>query len=176
MRRFIRIVTLAVGALCKVGNLESQDSRPEQIHGNLRWRFLGPGFYGGKSSEIVAALPGAQDAWVPGTRLLLALATGGVWRTMDGGSTWQSVFDNQPTLAVSTLALSKADPGLVWAGTGDLHAAGIVNAATRGSGVYRSDDFGTTWTPVGFDSSFMIGRIAAHPTDAGTAYVGWAAI
>ncbi|HSB61600.1 MAG TPA: glycosyl hydrolase, partial [Vicinamibacteria bacterium] len=127
----------------------------------LKARSIGPAVMGGRVSEI------ALDPKDPFT-FYVALGTGGVMKTSDNGVTWEAVFAREAVAAVGAVAVSPADPKVVWVGTGE---ANDRNSSSWGDGVYRSADGGATWKHVGLRASRAIARIVVHPTDADTAWV-----
>ena len=131
----------------------------EDRFGALRWRHIGPV---GNRVSAVAGVPGEANTYFFGA------ASGGVFRSRDGGFHWDPVFDDQPVLSIGALAISAADPQVVWAGTGEAH---IRSNVSLGNGVYRSVDGGDSWTHLGLTASGRISRIATHPTDPDTAWV-----
>jgi photosystem II stability/assembly factor-like uncharacterized protein len=127
----------------------------------LKARSIGPAIMGGRVSDV------ALDPRDPFT-FYVALGTGGVMKTTNNGGTFQGIFESQPVAAVGAVAVSPADPNVVWVGTGE---ANDRNSVSWGDGVYRSTDGGSTWTNVGLRDSRFIARIVAHPTDPRTAWV-----
>ena len=125
----------------------------------LRWRHIGPV---GNRVSAVHGVPGDPNTYYFGA------ASGGVFRSDDGGVHWTPVFDDQPVLSVGAIAVSRADPNVVWVGTGEAH---IRSNVSLGNGVYRSTDRGDTWTHTGLEPSGRISRIATHPDDPDTAWV-----
>jgi len=109
-------------------------------------------------------------AGVPGDRTtyFLGAASGGVWKTTDGGQTFKPTFDDQPVQAIGALAVAPSDPDVVWAGTGEAWA--IRDADVWGDGIYKSVDGGESWTHMGLDQTGRIGRIVIHPSDPNTVY------
>jgi len=105
----------------------------------------------------VAGIPGDQKTYYAGA------ASGGVWKTTDGGQTFEPVFDDQPAQAIGALAVAQSNPSIVWAGTGEAWA--IRDADVMGDGVYKSADAGKTWTNMGLRETGRIGRILIHPTN-----------
>ncbi len=95
-------------------------------------------------------------------------ATGGVWRTRNGGTTFEPIFDDQGTGSIGALALSPSRPDVVWVGTGEANAR---NSASYGDGVYRSDDGGDTWRHMGLRETRHIGRVVVHPNNPDLVYV-----
>lgn len=101
----------------------------------LAWTWLGPGNIGGRIRSIVISPINTNAMWV-------GSVSGGIWKTTDGGATWQVVDDFMANLAVSTLVMNPVTPSIMYAGTGE----GFYNAdGIRGAGVFKSSDGGTTW-------------------------------
>ncbi|HEX7118876.1 MAG TPA: hypothetical protein VF212_08820 [Longimicrobiales bacterium] len=126
------------------------------------FRLIGPANMSGRVTAIaVPDEPGRKTVYV-------GFATGGVWKTTNRGTTWRPVFDDAGTASVGDLAVSPADPDVVWVGTGERNS---LRSQGWGDGVYRSEDGGRTWEHVGLESTRAIGRIALHPTDPDIAYV-----
>ncbi|HEY3400499.1 MAG TPA: hypothetical protein VGK03_07685 [Geothrix sp.] len=127
----------------------------------LKARSIGPAVMGGRISDV------AVDPEDPFT-FYVGLAHGGVMKTTDSGGSFKPVFDRQDVASIGALAVSPADPKVLWAGTGE---ANDRNSSGWGKGVFRSVDGGDTWTAAGLAASRCIARIASHPTDAAVAYV-----
>lgn len=137
------------------------DTLGVQLAQGYKARAIGPAVMGGRVSDI-AIDPSSPYTWYA------ALATGGVLKTTDNGGSFQHVFDGQPVASTGAVAVSPADPKVVWVGSGE---ANDRNSSAWGDGVYRSTDGGATWSNVGLRNSRTIARIAVHPTDANVAYV-----
>ena len=127
----------------------------------FKFQYLGPPS-GGRVSAA-AGIPGDSLTYY------LGAASGGVWKTTDGGRTWAPIFDDQPVQAIGTLAVARSNPNVVWAGTGEAWA--IRDSDMMGDGVYKSEDAGKTWTNVGLRETGRIGRIVIHPTDPNIVFV-----
>jgi photosystem II stability/assembly factor-like uncharacterized protein len=97
-----------------------------------------------------------------------AAASGGVWKTTDGGDTFTPVFDDQPALSIGAVAVCQAKPDVVYVGTGEANPR---NSVDPGRGVFRSVDGGKTWAPCGLADTHHIGRIVVHPANPDIAYV-----
>jgi photosystem II stability/assembly factor-like uncharacterized protein len=144
-------LTVSLSPLAAQGRGPGQNRPPEPP----RFRFMGPAV-GGR----IAAIAG-----VPGDSLTLYLgnASGGVFKSIDGGQTSVPVFDAQPVQAIGALAVSAANPQIVWAGTGEAWA--IRDSDVMGDGIYKSTDAGVTWTNMGLRETGRIGRILIHPSN-----------
>src|SRR5262249_39979463 len=107
-------------------------------------------------------------AGVPGDPLVYyaATASGGVWKSADGGLTWKPVFDDQPVSSVGSIAVAPSDPNIIYAGTGEAHIRGNVAA---GNGIYKSLDAGKTWKHV-WKQEGQIGTLIVHPANPDNAF------
>ncbi|HZP47428.1 MAG TPA: hypothetical protein VFB07_02755 [Vicinamibacterales bacterium] len=121
----------------------------------LAFRFVGPAV--GNRIASVAGVPGDPFTYYAGA------ASGGVWKTTDGGIRWNPVSDAMPVAAIGALAVAPSDASIVWAGTGEAWA--IRDSDVIGDGIYRSLDAGRTWTHAGLDETGRIGRIIVNPTN-----------
>ena len=101
--------------------------------------------------------------------IYVGTATGGVWKSVDGGTTWKPIFDNQPASSIGAVAIYQANPSIVWVGTGE---SNIRNSAGVGRGVYKSLDGGKTWIDLGLKKTETISKILLDPTNPDVAYVG----
>ena len=132
---------------------------PDQ--GGFAFRWAGPAV-GNRISAIVG-VAGDVNTWYAGA------ASGGVWKSVDGGNNWTPIFDAQDVQAIGTLAVAPSDPDTVWAGTGEAWA--IRDSDVTGDGVYKSIDGGKTWTNMGLKETGRIGRIVVHPSNPDVVYV-----
>ncbi len=133
----------------------------EVLFKNLKTRAIGPAIMGGRVSEI------AIDPRNPGL-FYVGLATGGLFKTGDNGTTWDALFDKESCLSIGAVAIAPSDSDVLWVGTGE---ANDRNSSGWGNGVYRSTDGGGTWQNVGLKDSRTIARIVVHPKNPETAYV-----
>ncbi len=127
----------------------------------LTWRFFGPAV--GNRVASIAGIPGDPTTYYAGA------ASGGVWKTTDGGDRWTPIFDSQPVQAIGALAVSLADTSVVWAGTGEAWA--VRDSDVMGDGIYKSTDAGKSWTHMGLTETGRIARILTHPANPDVAYV-----
>jgi len=132
---------------------------PER-EGEFRFRFVGPRI--GNRIAAVAGVPGDPSVYYAGA------ASGGVWKSSDGGNRWQPVFDRQNVAAIGALAVAPSEPATVWAGTGEAWV--IRDSDVMGNGIYKSTDAGRTWTYEGLPESGRIGRIIVHPANPAIVY------
>src|SRR4029077_20583031 len=138
------------------GMVSARAQQPESAEeGQLRFRFVGPKV--GNRIAAVAGVPGDSSTYYAGA------ASGGVWKSTDGGNRWAPMFDKEPVAAIGALAVGASDPSTVWAGTGE--AWMIRDTDVMGNGIYKSTDAGKTWTNMGLPESGRIGRILIHPTN-----------
>jgi photosystem II stability/assembly factor-like uncharacterized protein len=127
----------------------------------LRMRLIGPAFTSGR---IVGIAVDPKDK----NRYYVAAASGGVWKTINNGTTWTPVFDGEGSYSIGVVVLDPKNPLTVWVGTGENNSQ---RSVSYGNGVYRSDDGGRSWKNVGLKTSEHIGRIAIDPRDSNTVYV-----
>ncbi len=127
----------------------------------LAVRSIGPALTSGRVSDI--AVDPTDHA-----RYFVAAASGGVWRTENGGTTWTPVFDDQGSYSIGCVTLDPANPDVVWVGTGENNSQRSVGF---GDGVYRSRDGGEHWEHLGLKSSEHIARIVVDPRDSDVVYV-----
>jgi sortilin (neurotensin receptor 3)/BNR-Asp box repeat protein len=132
-----------------------------QLTNDLAWRNIGPAITGGRIDDI------AVDEAHPDT-IYIGAATGGVWKTVNGGTTWTPIFDDFGTTSIGAVAVSRSNPNIVWVGTGE---ANNRQSSSWGNGVYRSTDGGATWQSAGLADTKHIGRIVIHPTNPDIVYV-----
>src|SRR5712692_3542274 len=132
----------------------------DSVFRQLRYRYIGPV---GNRVAAVAGVPGDPQVYYAGA------ASGGIWKTTDGGIHWEAIFDSMPAQSIGALAVAPSDPNVVWAGTGE---SWIRSHISIGNGVYKSTDAGKTWTHVGLDNTGRIARVVIHPTNPDIIYVG----
>jgi len=127
----------------------------------MKARSIGPAAMSGRVVAVAAVESDPEVIYVGG-------ATSGVWKSTDGGLTFEPIFDDQPVASIGAIAIFRGNPDVVWVGTGEGNPR---NSASVGNGVYRSLDAGRTWHHLGLDKTERIRRIVLHPTDPDVAYV-----
>ncbi len=130
---------------------------------DLRWQFLGPTNVSGRVTDIAVVPPKGQSY-----TMYVGTASGGLWKTVNEGTTWDPVFESGPSTSVGDVAVSPSHPQTVWLGTGE---ANIYRSSQSGAGVYKSMDAGKTWEPMGLAGTNTISRIVVHPADPEVVYV-----
>jgi len=127
---------------------------------NLKFRFIGPD--GNRAIAVVG---------VPGDPMIsyIGAASGGLWKTTDGGLNWDPIFDDQDVSSIGAVAITPSNPDIVWVGTGETFI--IRPAHAMGDGVYKSEDAGKTWQHMGLEKTGRIGRVIIDPTDPNIVYV-----
>jgi photosystem II stability/assembly factor-like uncharacterized protein len=131
------------------------------------WRPIGPAVTSGRVVDLAVA-DGPNEKGQMGTLLYAAAASGGVWKSVNAGTTWEPVFDKQTTASIGDIALAPSNSQIVWVGTGE---ANNQRSSSWGDGVYKSENGGRTWTNMGLKTSQHIGRIVVHPTNPNIVYV-----
>ena len=133
----------------------------DALFAGMKARAIGPAAIGGRISAIDAVNDDPN-------RIVIGVATGGVWMSGNGGLTWEPVFDDQPVASIGAVAINQSNPDIVWVGTGEGNTR---NSTSIGGGIFKSVDGGKTWSLKGLANSERINRIALHPTDPDVAYV-----
>lgn len=133
-----------------------------QLLSGLKARRIGPANMSGRI--------GAVDAVVSNPNIIyVGAATGGLWKSVDGGLTWKPIFDDQPVSSIGAIAINQNNPDIVWVGTGE---ATPRNSMGVGRGVYLTLDGGKTWKFLGLEKTEKISKILLNPNDPDVAYVG----
>ena len=138
-------------------------SSPLQVdsasYASLKWRHIGPE---GNRVTSVAGVIGDRMTYYAGA------ASGGLWKTTDGGTTWLPIFDGQPVSSIGALAAAPSDPNVVWVGTGEPFIRSHISV---GWGVWKSTDAGKNWSKMGLENTGRISRIVVHPANPDIVYV-----
>jgi photosystem II stability/assembly factor-like uncharacterized protein len=163
---FILVVCIAIILGATRANAQQTDRSVNtnpidpKTYAAMKWRLIGP-FRGGRVLAVTGVLS------QPSTYYFGAVA-GGVWKTTDGGVSWDPLFDKQSTSSIGGIAVADSDPNVIYAGTGEACIRGNISF---GDGVYKSIDAGKTWTSIGLKDTRHIGKVIVHPTNPDVAFV-----
>jgi photosystem II stability/assembly factor-like uncharacterized protein len=155
LRPLLRPAVVLAAILAGFAPLPAQQASQynADLFGALSWRTIGPE---GNRFSAAVGLPGDPLTYYVGS------ASGGIFKTTDGGVHWAPIFDDQPVQSIGALAVASNDPNVVWAGTGESHIRSHISV---GQGVYRSLDAGKTWALMGLEQTGRIARVVIHPTN-----------
>ncbi len=127
----------------------------------LKLRSIGPALTAGRISDF-AVNPNDRGHYY------VAVASGGVWKTTNAGTTWEPIFDSQPSYSIGCLAIDPGNPQVIWVGSGENNSQ---RSVSYGDGVYKSLDGGKSWKNMGLENSEHIGKIVLDPRNSDVVYV-----
>ena len=127
----------------------------------LEFREIGPAIMGGRIDDFAVVENNPNIVFV-------GVASGGVWKTTNNGTTWEPVFDKEAVSTIGDIAIAPSDPSVVWVGTGEPNNR---QSSSWGDGAYKSLDAGKTWQKMGLAATHHIGRIVIHPRNPEVVYV-----
>ena len=145
------LVALALVLILTPALAADDDATSEDPLRGLEYRLIGPAA-GGRVSRVTGVAGDPLTYYA-------ATAAGGVWKSVNGGGKWTSIFDDQPISSIGSIAVAPSDPNVIWVGSGEANIRGNVG---EGNGIYRSTDAGTTWSHV-WTAEGQIGTMAVHP-------------
>ncbi|MEO1511309.1 MAG: glycosyl hydrolase, partial [Planctomycetota bacterium] len=156
----------AVAALAAAGTAHADDHESEapdfgDLLGAMPARSIGPSVVSGRISDLAVNPHNPSEYYA-------AVASGGLWKTTDNGTTWTPVFDRQSVYSIGCVVIDPSDTNVVWVGTGENNSQ---RSTAWGDGVYKSIDGGRTWKHVGLKDSQKIGMITIDPRDSDVVYV-----
>ena len=134
----------------------------EEAFSRLEYRSIGPAIMGGRIADV-EGVPGDPNV------VYVASASGGLWKTTNGGVTWKPIFERQGTISLGDIALAPSNPEVIWAGTGE---SNVRNSVSFGDGVYKSTDGGKTWQHMGLKDTERISAVVIHPQNPDVVYIG----
>ncbi|HUF67970.1 MAG TPA: hypothetical protein VMM79_04900 [Longimicrobiales bacterium] len=139
---------------------EPQDPPPvnratDPLLRGFQWRAIGPIGQGGRIDDIEVVEGNTSTYYI-------GFATGGLWKTTNNGTTFESIFDSYGTHSIGDLAIAPSNPDIVYVGTGEPNNR---QSSSFGDGMYRTTDGGRTFTHIGLRETQSIGRVIVHPTD-----------
>jgi photosystem II stability/assembly factor-like uncharacterized protein len=158
------VATLATSLLAASGFVLADAGKPQHKPGpfdGLKLRAIGPAFMSGRIADI-AIDPTHPSTWYVG------VGSGGVWKTVNAGTTWTPVFDKESSYSVGCVTIDPSNPSVVWVGTGENVGGRHVGF---GDGVYRSRDGGGHWENLGLRDSQHVSRIVVHPKNPDVVWV-----
>lgn len=159
--KFSRSYALAfILCLAIVVNNQAQESKEDPFQG-LNFRSIGPAFTSGRVADI-AMHPDNENVWY------VAIGSGGVWKTVNSGTTWKPVFDKETTYSIGCVTIDSSTPSTLWVGSGENVGGRHVGF---GDGIYVSHDDGKTWKNMGLKKSEHISKILIHPEDSNIIWV-----
>jgi len=141
--------------------LSGQTNHLEQFK-NLKIRSIGPANMSGRITAIDVVHSDQNTMYV-------GAASGGVWKSENGGTRWDPIFDESPTQNIGAIAIQQDQPNNIWVGTGEGNPR---NSMNLGMGIFKSIDAGKTWQHMGLEATKTIHRIIVHPKDGNTVFVG----
>jgi photosystem II stability/assembly factor-like uncharacterized protein len=152
-------------ALSSVLSISAQESPDKALLKQITFRNLGP-FRAGSwvTSFAVPSNPPRAHLYT----LYVGTRNGGVWKTVNNGTTFESILDSQEALSIGDVAVAPSDENIVWVGTGEAYCA---RSSSSGDGIYKSTDGGKTWKHMGLRDSHHIARIIIHPASPNVVYV-----
>ena len=161
MTRYALIVLILVSSIGFAADDGDDYWLTTETLGGLQLRGIGPAVSSGRISDI-AVDPNDHSRW------FVTVASGGVWRTTNAGTTWEPVFDDEGSYSIGCVTIDPANPNVVWVGTGENNSQ---RSVSFGDGVYKSLDGGSTWTRMGLEESEHIGNIVVDPRDSDVVWV-----
>src|SRR5687767_2875457 len=135
---------------------------PSDPFGGLRFRSIGPAALGGRIHDV-EALPNDPST------VYVATASGGLWKSLNAGTTWTPIFEGQSVSTFGDLAVAPSNPNVIWVGTGEQQNR---QSSSWGDGVYRSIDAGQSWSHLGLVQTRHISRVLVDPRNPDVAWVG----
>jgi photosystem II stability/assembly factor-like uncharacterized protein len=128
---------------------------------DLQWRCAGPSYQGGRIESIAC-----PDGYA--STIYVGVGAGNLWKSVNNGTTWNPIFDNESTFAIGSVAVAKTNPQIVWVGTGEVNMA---RSSYAGTGVFKSVNGGENWQNMGLADTFHIARVLLDPVDPDVVYV-----
>jgi photosystem II stability/assembly factor-like uncharacterized protein len=156
----VSMALIMLSAILLASDLRAQALSPDVLKA-FTFRSIGPTRQSGRFVDF--AVPDLEPATI-----YAATGSGGLWKSMNNGTTWESIFDNQPVVSIGDVAVAPSNPKVVYVGTGE---ASTSRSTYWGDGIYKSVDAGKTWTNIGLKESHHIGRIVVDPKNPDIVYV-----
>ncbi len=139
----------------------SKDPWQAETFTGIKFRSIGPALTSGRIVDLAVNQKNTSEYYI-------AAGSGGVWKTINSGTTYQSIFDNEGSYSIGCVIIDPTDPNVVWVGSGENNNQRSVG---YGDGVYKSEDAGKSWKNTGLKNSEHIGEIAIDPNNTDVVYV-----
>ena len=162
----LSLLCLAAASSGAEKSVPSKDKKPDPLLSTatlsgLALRSIGPALTAGRIADLAVDPTDSKVWWI-------AAASGGVWKSVNSGTTWQPLFDGEGSFSIGALAIDPRNPSIVWVGTGENNNQ---RSVAYGDGLYRTLDGGKTWKKTGLEKSEHIGRILIDPRDSNVVWV-----
>ena len=166
MRKLSVVVLLALTQLSwaqkNTKTPEAKDEKKDEMSlSALKFRNIGPALTSGRIADFAVVPYNFNEYYV-------ATASGGVWKTVNGGTTYEPIFDSQGAFSIGCVCLDPHNSSVVWVGTGENNNQ---RSVAYGDGIYKSEDGGATWKNMGLKTSEHIGKIIIDPGNSSVVYV-----
>ena len=158
---FIKTLFICIATILLFFDTKAQKLKTD-LFKNMKARAIGPAAMSGRITAIDAVVANPDIIYV-------GAASGGVWKTENGGTTWSSIFDENPIINIGAIAVQQSNPSVVWVGTGEGNPRNSVNL---GGGIFKSLDGGKTWKSMGLEKTKNIHRVIIDPTNPNIVYAG----
>jgi photosystem II stability/assembly factor-like uncharacterized protein len=128
---------------------------------NIKPRSIGPASMSGRITAI--------DVDIKNDIIYVGAASGGVWKSVGGGTAWEPIFDKESNQSIGAISVQPNNPSVIWVGTGEGNPR---NSQNFGNGIYKSMDGGKTWKNMGLGNTRAIHRVIVHPNNSSIVYAG----
>jgi photosystem II stability/assembly factor-like uncharacterized protein len=160
MKGYLTKVTILCAVLCVLIPSVLNGTVDMNLFSGMKARAIGPANMSGRIGDIDVVLSNPHV-------IVVGTATGGVWKSVNGGFSWKPIFDDQPTSSIGAVAICQQNPNIIWVGTGEANPR---NSVGVGRGMFKTIDGGKTWKKLGLEKTEKISRIILHPHNPDTAY------
>ena len=158
-------IAMTIPILFFTGEVVSAQPTAETILSGFHYRAIGPTRQAGRTIDFAVPLQEKSTFYA-------ATASGGLWKTINNGTTFFPIFEQENVIAIGNIAVAPSDPNVLWVGTGEPNNSSTDPYATYwGDGVYKSTDAGGSFKNMGLSETHQIGRVVIHPEDPDTVYV-----
>jgi photosystem II stability/assembly factor-like uncharacterized protein len=159
--KFVRLDILSLLSIAVFAAAGYAQNIEENLFKEMKWRCIGPANFSGRIVDVEALDNDFRH-------VVVASASGGVWKSVNAGTTWEPIFDNYGSASIGDIAIFQKDPNVIWVGTGE---ANNRNSVAWGDGIYKSTDGGATFKHMGLEDTYQIARVVTHPKDDDVVYV-----